>query len=171
MSEGRVTTLPTRSVEREPQAWRLPTWFRRLDARERADRRDRAEDAAQRVGEIKWLWRQACEMSGLARMIFIPSGPTMSIPLIGRVTLGSPTTFTVRLQPGQLLADFEAAGPRIATAMHVAAIRVRPLAADWIVIELQEAPTEPGRAAAPTVVPLQQRGWPHRERGVQAAAA
>ena len=88
-------------------------------------------------------------MSGLGRLVFTPSGPSMSIPLIGRVTLGPPTTFTVRPQPGQLLADFEAAAPRIAAAMGVAGIRVRPLAAEWIVIELIHSPADAAQPSRP----------------------
>ena len=76
----------------------------------------------------------------------------MAIPLIGRVTPGPPTTFTVRRRPGQLLADFEAAAPRISAAMGVAGIRVRPLAGEWIVIELiHTQPTLRSLGPAPTI--------------------
>jgi hypothetical protein len=161
MSQTHVDAFPTRSIERAGRVARLARWFRPQEVRERADRRDRAAMDAHRIGEIKWLWRQACEVTGLGRLIFTPSGPTMSIPQIGRVNLGPPTSFTVRPQPGQLTADFEAEAPRIASAMGVPAVRVRPLAAEWIVIELLDAPTRPQHATAPQVVPfVPPRGTP-----------
>jgi hypothetical protein len=136
MSVDRVDTFPTPSVERTGGVFRLARWFRPQEFRERALRREQAADDALRVGDLRWRWRQACERSGLARLVYTPSGPSMAIPLIGRVTPGPPTTFTVRRRPGQLLADFEAAAPRISAAMGVAGIRVRPLVGEWIVIEL-----------------------------------
>jgi hypothetical protein len=136
MSVDRVDAFPTPSVERTDRVSRLVRWFRPQEFRERALRREQAADDALRVGDLKWRWRQACERSGLARLVYTPSGPSMAIPLIGRVTPGPPTTFTVRRRPGQLLADFEAAAPRISAAMGVAGIRVRPLVGEWIVIEL-----------------------------------
>lgn len=167
MSEHTVA-LPTGSAPTQRRTRGLLDWFRR-EAGDRADRRLRVEDDAQRVGDLKWRWRQACEVTGLGRMTFMPSGPTVSIPLIGRVTLGAPTTFTVRPQPGQLLADFEAAAPRIASAIGVSAVRVRPLAAEWLLIELHAAAT-PGRAAAPVVRPLPTPGWSRPDRTAPAAA-
>lgn len=171
MSEYPVDGFPTRRDGPESRAARLARWFRPQEFQERARRRDRAADDAQLIGDIKWQWRQACEQSGLGRMIYTPSGPTMSFPLIGRVDLGPPVTFTVRREHGQLLADFEAAAPRVAVAMGVAGIRVRPLAADWIVIELLDAPTTPALAAVPGVIPIAPRhGTAHEARGLAAAA-
>ena len=60
-------------------------------------------------------------------------------------------------RPGQLLADFEAAGPRIAAAMGVAAIRVRPLAAEWIVIELVQSQPKPASFSPAPTVPFPSR--------------
>ena len=136
MSVDRVDAFPAPSVERTGGVSRLARWFRPQEFLERALRREQAADDALRVGDLKWRWRQACELSGLARLVYTPSGPSMAIPLIGRVTPGPPTTFTVRRRPGQLLADFEAAERRISAAMGVARIRVRPLVGEWIVIEL-----------------------------------
>ena len=149
MSVDRVDAFPTPSVERTDRVSRLVRWFRPQEFRERALRREQAADDALRVGDLKWRWRQACERSGLGRLVYTPSGPSMAIPLIGRITLGTPISFTVQRRPGQLLADFEAAGPRIAAAMGVAGIRVRPLAGEWIVIELVHGPPQPPAPAIP----------------------
>lgn len=119
---------------------------------QRARRRDQETIRAQRIDDIKSRWRQACEPSGLARLVFTPSGQHMSIPRIGGVQLGPPTTFTVRPQPGQLRSDFDAARERIAVAMGVADVRIRPLAAEWIVLELVHDLAEP-----PEVVHLSPR--------------
>jgi hypothetical protein len=170
MSEYRMDDFPAHSVERPGWAARLADWFRPQQFRERAYRRDRAADEAQRINEIKWLWRQACEVSGLGRLVFVPSGPAMSIPMIGQVTLGEPTTFTVRPQPGQLLADFQAAAPRVAAAMGAGRVVVRPLVAEWIVVELLDACTPPSRSGLPQVVPFTPRGGRPQPGGDAAAA-
>ena len=157
MSVYGVDANPARSVEQANGVTRVARWFRPQEIRERARRRDQAVNDARRIGDIKWQWRQACELSGLARLVFTPSGPTMFIPVIGRVTPGPPTTFTVRTQPGQLLADFEAAAPRIAAAMGVAGIRVRTLAAEWIVIELITAQPTLRTVTPPATIPFPAR--------------
>ncbi|HVH21781.1 MAG TPA: hypothetical protein VNA11_04915 [Pseudonocardia sp.] len=155
MSEIHLDAFPTRPVERAGRSSRLVQWFA-----DRALRRDVAAIEAEQVGDIKWRWRKACEHSGLGRMVFTPSGPTVSFPLIGQVVLGPPTTFTVRPQPGQLRSDFEAAAPRIAVAMGVPAVRVRALAGDWLVIELMDGPTSAPQAQHAEVVELAPRRMP-----------
>jgi hypothetical protein len=152
MSEMSMDAFPTRPVELAGRPGRLARWFA-----DRALRRDLAAIEAEQVGDIKWRWRQACEHSGLGRLIFTPSGPALSFPLIGHVVLGPPTTFTVRPQPGQLRSDFEDAAPRIAVAMGVPAVRVRPLAGDWLVIELLDLPTAAPQAQQAEVVELAPR--------------
>jgi hypothetical protein len=152
MSEIQMDALPARPVERAGRPRRLVRWFA-----DRALRRDLAAIEAEQVGDIKWRWRQACEHSGLGRLVFTPSGPGVSFPLIGHVVLGPPTTFTVRPQPGQLRSDFEAAAPRIAIAMGVPAIRVRPLAGDWLVVELLDGPTAAPEAQHAEIVELAPR--------------
>jgi hypothetical protein len=111
---------------------------------------------ALRIADIKSRWREACKHSGLAPLAFTPSGQHMFFPRIGQVTLGPPTTFTVLPHRGQLLSDFEAASDRIAAAMGVAKVGIRPLAdwaPDWIVIELVDGLAEP----PPGVVKLSPR--------------
>lgn len=152
MSQPHTNASPTRPLERADRPSRLTRWFT-----ERAQRRERAAIDAELIGDIKWRWRKACEHSGLARLVYTPSGPSMSFPRIGQVRLGSPTTFTVRPQPGQLRSDFEAARPRIAAAMGVTAVQVHPLAGDWIVIELLDGPTAAPPAQHAEVVELAPR--------------
>jgi len=154
MSQNRVDAFLAPSAQQPGRATRLARWFRPQEIRERARQRDQAVDDGQRILDLKWQWRQACDVSGLARLVFAPSGPTLSIPLIGRVSLGSPTTFTVRPLPGQLVEDFETAAPRIAAAMGVAEIRVRPLAAEWLVVELLLAPARPRTLELPETLPM-----------------
>jgi hypothetical protein len=149
MSVDRVDAFPTPSVELADGVTRLARWFSPQGFWERAVRREQEAEEALHIGDLKWQWRQACELTGLGRLVFTPSGQTMAIPLIGRITLGTPISFTVQRRPGQLLADFEAAGPRIAAAMGVARIRVRPLAGEWIVIELVNGPPQPPAPAIP----------------------
>lgn len=74
----------------ERSGWLTLLW-RRLGPegiRRRADEREQALDNMNRIREIEWSWREACEGNGLGRQIFTPSGPTMAVPMIGRVTLG-----------------------------------------------------------------------------------
>ena len=149
MSVDRVDAFPTPSVELADGVTRLARWFSPQGFWERAVRREQEAENALHVSDLKWQWRQACELSGLGRLVFTPSGQSMAIPLIGRITLGTPISFTVQRRPGQLLADFKAAGPRIAAAMGAASIRVRPLAGEWIVIELVHGPPRPPSPAIP----------------------
>ena len=152
MSQYYRDAIPSGHVERT--GW--PRWLTRwLSDRVR---RDQEAIDAQRIGELMWRWRQACELSGLARLVFTPSGQHMFIPRIGQVKLGPPmTSFIVRPQPGQLLSDFEAARPRIAAAMGVAEVRIRPLANEWIVLELVDGSAEVHRPEPPEVVELSPR--------------
>ena len=131
--------------------WRL---FQPQEMHGRATRRDRSAFAAERIGDIKWQWRQVAEVAGLGRVVYTPNGPVMSVPLVGNVVLGPPTTFTVRLKPGQLVSDVTAVAPRIASAMGAHDIEVRALAAGWVLIELVPTPACPQRAAAVAVIPI-----------------
>lgn len=128
--------------------------FQQADRRSRAWQRDREIVDAQLVGDIKWQWRQACEYSGLARTVYSPTGPTTSIPRIGRVTLGPPTTFTVRLQPGQLASDVQAASRRIAEAMSVFDVAVTRIATGWVRVELIPVPACPTESGPFDAIPF-----------------
>jgi hypothetical protein len=106
----------------------------------RARRRDRERGEAELVSDLRWQWRSACAGTSLGQVVYTPSGPTRAVPLIGHVDLGPPVTFTVRVRPGQTLADFVAAAPSIAPALNVAALQVTPLVPQWVRIVLLPAP-------------------------------
>jgi hypothetical protein len=72
----------------------------------------------------------------LAHMIYTPSGATRAVPMIDHVDLGPPVTFTVRMRPGQTIADFVAAAPSIAPAFGVRVLEVTPLVQQWVRIVL-----------------------------------
>lgn len=101
-----------------------------------AEERDRAIDDAYRAGEIRWQWREASIGAGLAQLVFTPSGATVSVPVVTRVDLESITTLTVRLRPGQLARDLAAVQTRLANLMGKQWIRVTPVAAGLVTVEL-----------------------------------
>jgi hypothetical protein len=139
---AQYSTNPPESPYPTERLGSLPRLARWLSNRgERYD--DTAIEALQRIADIKSRWRQACEQSGLAPLVPTPSGHHRFPPKIGQVKLGPPTTFTLLPRRGQLLSDFEVAHDRIAAAMGVAKVSIRPLAAEWIVIELVDDLAEP----------------------------
>jgi hypothetical protein len=125
-----------------------------------------------RQREIKRLWREGCEGSGLCEWRPTPNGLAIFIPLIGRVTLGTPTVMTVELRPGQLPEDIELAAPRIAHTMEITGLRVTPLRGMWVRVELlavagpdhHETPSAPpSRQPVPPVRRTQpSRAWTSR---------
>jgi hypothetical protein len=119
---------------------------------ERARRREREHDQAERISELRWLWRSACSGTPLAPMIYTPSGASRAVPLIGHVDLGPPVSITVKIRPGQTIDDFRAAAPAIAPAMNVAELHVIPLVPHWLRIVLLPA-TAPVRMPTTTAEP------------------
>jgi hypothetical protein len=115
--------------DRTAHAWGWPR-------SERARQRDRARADSHLISELKWQWRSACQGTPLAPMVYTPSGPTRAVPVIGHVDLGPPVTFTVRIRPGQTIADFVASAPAIAPAFGVAELEVSPLVPQWVKIVL-----------------------------------
>jgi hypothetical protein len=105
-------------------------------ARRRAEERDRAADDAYQAGEIRWRWREASVGAGLGQLVFTPSGATVSVPVVTRVDLRPSTRLTVRLRPGQLAGDIVAAQRRLANLMGMQWIRVTPVAAGLVTVEL-----------------------------------
>lgn len=120
---------------------------------DRARRRERERAEAERISELRWQWRNACAATPLAQYVYTPSGVSKAMPRLGRVDLGPPVTFTVRVRPGQTIADFEAAAPAIASAFDVAQLRVTPLVPQWVRIVLLSSPVvdEPSRLDAETL--------------------
>jgi hypothetical protein len=105
--------------------------------RKRAEERDRAIDDAYRAGEIRWRWREASIGAGLGQLVFTPSGATVSVPVVTRVELRPTTTLTVRLRPGQMAADIAAVQRRLANLMGMQWVRVTPVAAGLVTVELR----------------------------------
>jgi hypothetical protein len=102
--------------------------------RERARRRERDRADNEMISELKWQWRSAVQGTPLAPIVYTPSGPTRAVPIVGHVDLGPPVTFTVRIRPGQTIADFLASAPSIAPAFGVAELEVTPLVSQWVKI-------------------------------------
>jgi len=91
------------------------------------------------MSELRYQWRCACNVTPLGRMIYTPSGVSTTIPVIGQIDLGPPTTFTVKMRPGQTLDDYRKAAPSIASTLHVAGVHVSPMSATgWVRIVLLE---------------------------------
>lgn len=122
----------------------------------RARQRDRKHAEAEQINELRWLWRSACSASSLAQVIYTPSGVTRAVPMIGQVNLGPPISFTVKIRPGQSLADFIAAAPSIAPALNVAALQITPLVPQWLRVVLLTEPVValPDRSLGPKVEAL-----------------
>jgi hypothetical protein len=118
--------------------WR---WSRSSRARRRA--RERAE--AELIADLRWQWRSACANTSLSQVVYTPSGASRSVPMIGHIDLGPPVSFTVRVRPGQTVADFVAAAPLIAPALNVAALHVTPLVPQWVrIVLMTRDPQESG---------------------------
>ena len=111
---------------------------------ERARQRDLERADAELVSEVRWQWRNACANTSLAPMIYTPSGATRAVPVIAQVDLGPPIALTVKVRPGQAVADFAAAAPVLAAAMNVLALEVTPLAPHWVRILLIDTPAMGG---------------------------
>jgi hypothetical protein len=131
--------------------------------------------------EIRWRWGEVCAGFDLSRRVLPDDGPR-SIPHIGRITLGPPTRFTVRLRPGLRRQHIVDIAPQLALAFEVDEVHVRDLASGWLSVELVEQPAfVPGPAeltlvGSPDTVPdaverrTRQAGprslrwWPHHRR-------
>jgi hypothetical protein len=107
---------------------------------ERAERRERERADAEMIKEVRWLWRSACAGTPLAPMVYTPSGPSRAVPLIDAVDPGPPVTLTVKIRPGQTIADFAAAAPLIAPAMGMASMEVVPFVQQWVLVVLHPVP-------------------------------
>ena len=120
---------------------------------ERTRQREQAEADAELIRDLRWQWRSVCAATSLSQMIYTPSGPSRAVPLIEHVDLGPPISLTVKMRPGQRLADFADAAPAIAPALNATALKVMPLAAPWVRVVLLQAPLValPTRSFEPAV--------------------
>jgi hypothetical protein len=107
-----------------------------------------------RVREIKRLWRQACEGYDVCQRIHTPTGWTVAVPSIGKVTLGAPTVMTVQLRAGQRPEHLEAVAREVADVMGVGGLRVIPFRAMWVRVEL----LAPGNGPAAPVPSARRHG-------------
>jgi hypothetical protein len=98
-------------------------------------RRNRA-DRKYRRQEIRTIWRQVAQDTGLAHRIFSPSGVMWAAPDLSAIDTGVDEAFTVHLRTGQTWDQVRGACPRIATAFGVPAVRLVELTPDWVRIEL-----------------------------------
>ncbi|HWN26371.1 MAG TPA: hypothetical protein VNP37_05350 [Actinomycetospora sp.] len=128
-------------------------------------RRDKV-DRGYRCQEIRTVWRQVAQETGLAHRIFSPSGVMWAPPDLSDIDTGADEGFTVHLRTGQTWDQLGRAGRRIATAFGVPALRLTELAPDWIRIELlhdYERPKHPElpepTATAPVLVEPSVPGW------------
>lgn len=106
----------------------------------RADRDWYRREVAELEHELRNTWTNVCLVTHLAQVI-PPPGAILQVPTIGTITLDDvPARFSVKLRPGQLLADFERRADRFAAAFRVPKVEIRPLTDDhqWISVELLE---------------------------------
>ena len=101
-----------------------------------AERRVREFTNVERISEIRWQWRNACSNTPLAPAVYTPSGTTRAVPVMGNVELEPMVSFTVRVRPGQAVADFTAAAPFLAAAMNAEGLKVEPISPHWVRIVL-----------------------------------
>ena len=110
--------------------------FKRKMRSRGAERRVRQFADVERISEIRGQWRNACSNTPLAPPVYTPSGTTRAVPVIGSVKLDPMVSFTVRVRPGQTVADFTAAAPSLAAAMNAERLKVEPISPHWIRIVL-----------------------------------
>ncbi|GAA4795729.1 hypothetical protein GCM10023200_34720 [Actinomycetospora chlora] len=105
----------------------------------RADRLEYDGQASRARIAIRNIWMEF--HTGLHTMTG-PAAPvsilTWDPPLVGPITLGPPTRWSVELRPGQRAADFRALAGRLASAYEVDDVVVADLARGWISIWLVE---------------------------------
>jgi len=128
-------------------------------------RRDKV-DRGYRCQEIRTVWRQVAQETGLAHRVFSPSGTMWASPDLIDIETGADEGFTVHLRTGQSWDQLGRAGRRIATAFGVPALRLTELAPDWIRIELLHDYERPEHrelpeptATAPVLVEPSVPGW------------
>lgn len=101
----------------------------------RAAREDiRADEAF--VDRLCELWPRVCEGVGLIHRVDTVTGPTITTPRIIDITIGPPLIFVVHLLPGQLLADVQAVGHRIAPVLGGRRLRLTQAGGRHVRIEV-----------------------------------
>ncbi len=93
-----------------------------IRGRHRADRHDLAD-----VDALVLAWERAVLGAGFVRTVGTVTGPTVIVPRIVHVVLGPPAVLTVRLEPGQTVADLRALARRLAPHLAARTLRVEPV--------------------------------------------
>ncbi|MCD2191682.1 FtsK/SpoIIIE domain-containing protein [Actinomycetospora soli] len=105
-------------------------------------RYDREVPAQRRTTEQEWraLWRDTAEGLGLAHLVHVAAGVTVSVPRVGGVTVdstGRVCRATIQRRPGQRTADYRALAVQLADALGCARVRIEDMSAErWIVLHL-----------------------------------
>lgn len=90
--------------------------------------------------ELRAHWRRVAEGCGLAWVVHVAAGVTVSTPRIGGVTIddeGRPVRFTVQRHPGQRLADYRQRATQLADALGCARVRIEDMGADrWMRVHM-----------------------------------
>lgn len=106
--------------------------------------------------EFRALWRDTAEGCGLARVVHVAAGVTVSAPRIGGVRVdqhGRVRRVTVQRHPGQRTRDYRDRAAQLADALSVARVSIEELAAErWIALTLLDVdPLDTSRAWAPAM--------------------
>lgn len=124
-----MAVFPWRSRSRVLSGRRSTTYDREL-----LDRRRTAEQ------EVRAHWRSVAEGCGLARVVHVASGVTISVPRVGGVSVdrdGRPVRITVQRHPGQRTADYRERAAQLADALGCARVLIEDMSAErWIVLRL-----------------------------------
>ncbi|MCW0214395.1 MAG: FtsK/SpoIIIE domain-containing protein [Pseudonocardia sp.] len=90
------------------------------------------------VDRITDTWRRACEGVGLVQRVETVTGTTVVTPEIINITLGTPTSFIIRLLPGQVISDVAEVGHRLAPPLGATRLRLSPRGDMWVRVELMK---------------------------------
>lgn len=102
----------------------------------RQARRAELLDDVREVDTLIYAWREACEGAGVAMTVDTATGGTVVPPRIVHVVLGPPTVLTVRLLPGQVVADLRRVAYRVAGHLGAGTLRVTAQGVDHARVEL-----------------------------------
>jgi S-DNA-T family DNA segregation ATPase FtsK/SpoIIIE len=97
-----------------------------LDTIRRRDRRAHRLDEAL-VDDLVHAWHRAVTGAGFVRTVATVTGPTVIVPALVHIVLGPPAVLTVRLEPGQTVAELRTLARRLAPHLGARMLRVEPL--------------------------------------------
>lgn len=129
-NEGRAPEPPPR----RPQ-WAAPAL---PAAPTRAERRAHTAYEIESRTTIRVIWDEVCENTGLTARITSSGCFLREPPVMGPITLGPPTRFSIALRPGQIVEDIAGMAHRLAVAYRVDDVVVRQLTQGWVSVVLVE---------------------------------